>query len=514
MEIKKDAFISNNEEVYINKSYISCGGYAFNSYAQNALGNIVNSYIPKGKGINASIGSGLWIHNCTIMAGVDLTIFELGFTKMSNNIIKGKTHLTNLQSDTSLYMYYGANNNCFMNDTFVYSYYYGGTTITFTKLNDWKGYFPWLDSFSFIADPKIASIVDPTPRDSIVFGKGETLNYPTLNYAAIKDDYFGNTRNLNNPTIGCVEAIGRIALNLSGTVKDSRHIAMKNTRVYLVYYDPSDTALKFRDSTYTDSFGYYIFNNVSDTLVHAMAVPDSTKFPMEMPTYADSSAVYNLSRTVHMHSSNQVANIQTLHGLNPGGIGVIRGKVTYCSACKKGGSGTPASRIKMILTDAAGRVQAYTYTDKSGNFTFSKLALKNYSVWVDEPLVDNTKAPIIAVTSSKPVRDSLQFTLYPEFLDLNVTSSIANDKMGAFDMDIYPNPSSSDFTLHYKMEHEARVVVNVTDITGNSVFVESKIIQAGDHTSQIRSLAPGMYFIVLNVDGKIFSRKIISNSGN
>ena len=83
-----------------------------------------------------------------------------------------------------------------------------------------------------------------------------------------------------------------------------------------------------------------------------------------------------------------------------------------------------------------------------------------------------------------------------------------------FSLRISPNPSAGDITLTYSLRQRATVRLTVTDATGRTVQTTTLPNQmAGMHQEILpaRSLpaASGLYFLQLEVDGQLISRKIL-----
>ncbi|MFD0941902.1 T9SS type A sorting domain-containing protein [Pedobacter boryungensis] len=78
----------------------------------------------------------------------------------------------------------------------------------------------------------------------------------------------------------------------------------------------------------------------------------------------------------------------------------------------------------------------------------------------------------------------------------------------------YPNPATTQTTIAYTLATKAKVILRVVDLTGKQLAVLVKQeITAGKHEYDWQlaknNITSGMYILVLQVDNKIFSRKII-----
>ena len=302
---------------------------------------------------------------------------------------------------------------------------------------------------------------------------------------------------------------------LNGHIKTSGGTALGNSWVYLITYDSTDSTVTAIDSMKTDSIGYYNFSLSHATNVYIYAMPDATSYPHEIPTY-DDSADYVLNGTlVSVGSGTTTVNFHTLSGTNTGGSGFIGGKVSYCSICKKGG---PVEGLKVLLTDMSGNVQAVTFTDANGDFSFKNISLQQYKFMVDMPKINNSSAPSVTLTSTIPSQNSLSFILYTNMLSLDntsITTGINNIANVATGISIYPNPFNSNLNVSYTLENASVVSVRIVDITGREVYTTSEGRQiAGAHSislNEINSLPSGIYLMQINMGGKIINQKISKN---
>ena len=308
--------------------------------------------------------------------------------------------------------------------------------------------------------------------------------------------------------------IARPSYYLNGHIKTSGGTALGNSWVYLITYDSTDSTVTAIDSMKTDSNGYYYFSLSHATNVFIYAMPNSS-YPHEIPTY-DDSADYVLNGTlVSVRSGTTTVNFNTLSGTNPGGTGFIGGKVSYCSLCKKGG---PVEGLKILLTDMSGNVQAVTFTDANGDFSFKNVSLQQYKFMVDMPKINNSSAPSVTLTSSVPSQSKLSFILYTRSLDLDntsITTGINDVPNVASGISVYPNPFSSNLNVSYTLNNASEVSVRIVDITGREVYRTSEGRQIeGTHSlslDQMNSLPSGIYLLQINIGGNIINQKISKN---
>ncbi|MBP6334848.1 MAG: T9SS type A sorting domain-containing protein [Bacteroidia bacterium] len=97
--------------------------------------------------------------------------------------------------------------------------------------------------------------------------------------------------------------------------------------------------------------------------------------------------------------------------------------------------------------------------------------------------------------------------------NINITGTIVNvDEIDAIDLGfaLYPNPTSSNTTVQFKISKTQPVTIQVTDLTGRLVkTVAEQTLSAGLHEYPVEISTPGIYLIKLMVNNKFHARKLI-----
>ena len=308
-----------------------------------------------------------------------------------------------------------------------------------------------------------------------------------------------------------VQALNKFGNVLMGTISQSNGNPLKNTKIDAVVFNPTDTTVKSIASTTSDSFGHYCLT-VFDTNLNLIASPDSNRYSNQLPTYYDSAIDFSSAKPISIKNGKNVINFSTLSGTNPGGSGFIGGKVYYCVNCKQGGTGAPASGLKIILTDANGSAQKYTYTDKNGVFSFGNLSISSYKIYVDRPNVTNsTSAPKILLSTSKNKKGNLTFTLYPTYLEIDtLTSGIQN--LNNFSSDlvrIYPNPANKLININFPLFSEPNTNINLFNLIGEVLISKSIGGNIENTVLDISELKRGIYFIEVKNTKSFYRQKLI-----
>jgi hypothetical protein len=82
---------------------------------------------------------------------------------------------------------------------------------------------------------------------------------------------------------------------------------------------------------------------------------------------------------------------------------------------------------------------------------------------------------------------------------------------GLSELNLFPNPANTEVTLSFNLDRAAKANVYVQDVTGKLVM--SQNVKAGVNGNRVSldvsALAPGMYELVLEVEGARTARKIV-----
>jgi hypothetical protein len=99
----------------------------------------------------------------------------------------------------------------------------------------------------------------------------------------------------------------------------------------------------------------------------------------------------------------------------------------------------------------------------------------------------------------------------PATYTLSAPTSVNNAAYRQAGLDIYPNPSASDFTAKLTVQQPGTAQVSIIDISGREVLAQQQILQQGENTFTLRasSLPRGMYVVKITGDQLRVSRSII-----
>jgi len=92
--------------------------------------------------------------------------------------------------------------------------------------------------------------------------------------------------------------------------------------------------------------------------------------------------------------------------------------------------------------------------------------------------------------------------------DLRATSGVTSiAKSENQDIKIYPNPSNGKFNISFGETLNHKVSIQVTDITGRLILSET-YNNISNTTIDLNTVTKGIYFVNLNINGKITNQKI------
>ena len=87
------------------------------------------------------------------------------------------------------------------------------------------------------------------------------------------------------------------------------------------------------------------------------------------------------------------------------------------------------------------------------------------------------------------------------------------DISGLSNLSIYPNPTSGKMSISLNTSTSKNILFKITDISGKVIFEERNSNISGSYTKEfdLSNNANGLYFIIINIDGKTIIKKISLN---
>ncbi len=100
--------------------------------------------------------------------------------------------------------------------------------------------------------------------------------------------------------------------------------------------------------------------------------------------------------------------------------------------------------------------------------------------------------------------------------EVNFTTPVGvNEITRSVGLQLYPNPSNGAFTLEFTLANSASIGYTLMDIAGKEIIRSEKTsYEAGSHMVDFNKqslLAPGVYFVNMNMNGVTMSKKLVIN---
>jgi hypothetical protein len=306
--------------------------------------------------------------------------------------------------------------------------------------------------------------------------------------------------------------ITKIYPDIEGYVDLSTGGPLQFQKVLLVAHDTTLQTLTALDSVITNSYGYYYFCDVTDSIVHIKAVPDSATYPNEMPTYADATLFFNSALSFNLPVTAPMSHdFWTLAGSNPGGPGFIGGFINQ-GANKTGAVGDPVPGVAVFLIDHNSQaILGYRVSDANGYLSFADVPYGNYDLVPDRPLVSTTNVPNVTVSAQVPTQDSLNLILHHYWLELS-NGSVANAPIAnGILFSASPNPFHDQMRVILDLPEAKTMTLQVFDVHGRAVqSIDAQKLSQGNHEFALgQDLPSGVYFVRLAIDGQRWTSKVV-----
>lgn len=104
--------------------------------------------------------------------------------------------------------------------------------------------------------------------------------------------------------------------------------------------------------------------------------------------------------------------------------------------------------------------------------------------------------------------------MYLDDINFSAGTSGINELSQSIGLSMYPNPSKENTTLSMYLSGASELSYSIIDITGRTVYsVPQTSYPAGEHKIQIntKEYTSGVYFVNLNLNGTVLSRKLLVN---
>ena len=121
---------------------------------------------------------------------------------------------------------------------------------------------------------------------------------------------------------------------------------------------------------------------------------------------------------------------------------------------------------------------------------------------------------LAAGTYMVTITDGFSCTITESYTVQSITGTGIADVEGLTELSVYPNPFNSFTTVEFTLLDKENVVVDVMSVVGELVYAEDHgTLGSGSHKIQIsgESLAPGIYFVKIQIGATSITRKIVHN---
>ena len=265
-------------------------------------------------------------------------------------------------------------------------------------------------------------------------------------------------------------------------------------KVWLITYNSSTLDLEAADSLTLYCSGssvFYEFTGLStDSFRVKAATNDSgTITTGYIPTYHTSSYYWHDANVIYHVSGTSDINkdIDMLSGTTTSGPGFIAGNVT--TGANKGTSGSvPVTRLHMVALNTSttpASIAEMTYTDASGNYSFTSLPYGTYTVFPDS--VNYITTPYNGITLSASV-SSANATFVQHTLSKTITPILAGVKPvnpTVSSVWAFPNPTNGKLNIQWNEKTSEKATISISDVTGRVVYTSFVNMNEGNGATVI-----------------------------
>ncbi len=278
--------------------------------------------------------------------------------------------------------------------------------------------------------------------------------------------------------------------------------------------------LSLWDSVTTVPFtNTYTFNNIDSALYVVRALPTATNIQV---TYGSSSTSWQ-NATVISHgcsnNTNQNITLIDLATFTPG-PGILSGKITEASGFGQRMTDTnkplvPGNPIGGIIVkggkNPGGQMFVQTTTALDGTYTLTGLPLNSgtdgYFIFVDIPGLDTNGTYHVVLNSGNTQINNLNFTVDSVYINpIGSITSISNvSNVLDNKIIVFPNPAKDNLSIHYTLQTNSIVQIELLDMLGKSVKMLLPATQQNTDIQkkswQINDLSAGLYYIKISLNG-------------
>jgi hypothetical protein len=308
-----------------------------------------------------------------------------------------------------------------------------------------------------------------------------------------------------------------IANRIAGQITYTGGSSTDVFKVWLIQFNPSDSSITALDSTsscmISGTTPYYEFPTpaAGSYLVKAKLNGTVAGTSGYIPTYYTSTPNWYAATSIAHTSSRDIANISMVYGTVPSGPGFISGYVAFGAG--KGTSGDiPEPGMLIYLYNSTGSMITYTYTDATGNYSFTGLANGTYFVYPEEHKYYTTPSATITLSASSPSASGISFrksTTLGTIKPYDYTRILTATAIGT--IAVYPVPTSRYLHINWPVTAAANTAIIVRDMQGRTVYNASiDPTTANGHSALDFSHIPGgVYHITISSTDLFYASKLV-----
>ncbi len=249
--------------------------------------------------------------------------------------------------------------------------------------------------------------------------------------------------------------------------------------------------------------GSYQINNILQTGYYYIQAFSDYYVPAYYSNAVSSPVVWQKADTVLINSSIQNKRI-ILPRDSSIGAGSVSGKILLNNISDTSNAGV------LVLAQSVNMDSsfiAFSFADKNGEFIISNLPYGNYRLIAQKIGSGDVYSSVVGIDSLNNSIAGINMNFY--------SSGIENVSPLPGDFQLYqnyPNPFNPTTTIDYYQPSGAEIYLHVMNILGQEIKVlKQGFSPAGSHKIIFNAsgLNSGVYFIILNVSGKMLVRKIL-----
>jgi PKD repeat protein len=276
-------------------------------------------------------------------------------------------------------------------------------------------------------------------------------------------------------------------------------------KVYLIKLGTGGT-LTAIDSTFTNAFGQYTFNNmpIDDYRVKAALMPSSADYSFNVPTYYQSGAMWYDAQVVTLFGNSYGRDIVLNPGFNTGGNGFIGGNV-FAGANKPARGGV--EEVTLILMDmTSNKPAAYTKPDANGDYAFTNITNGSYKIFGE--ILNRASVPDPIVVSSVQNTYTNKNFMYNDFVIKPTTNNApqsTKDVAKQSNIKMFPNPATNHFTI---VNTDESRTIRVFDVVGK-LLISFDMKANAQKVIDVRNWTKGIYVIQEEANGSVKSNRML-----